>query len=120
MTKFIVVYGLILLSTLFTGCTVKNQLMSYTEYHLHDLIVEDNNIYLLLEKKMYSPNLSLSAAMMSEMPSGNAYRNISVSILSIGKNSLLTEENFVQLDTEINILNNENILKAYSALSTHG
>ena len=108
MAKFTIVYGLILFSTFFTGCTVKNQLRSYTEYHLHDLIVEDNNIYLLIEKKIYSPNLSFSAAMMSEMPSGNAYKNISVSLLSIEKKSLLREEN-LQINNEKNIINNENI-----------
>ena len=65
-----------------SGCSLQHQLRSYVQYYFHDLEIKQDKIYILLGKERYSPNVSISAAMMNEMSTGTSYSLLSYGLLS--------------------------------------
>ena len=88
----------------FSGCTLPYQVTSYTEYYFHDLKVENNRLLTLISKEKYSPEVSVSAAMMNEMSTRKAYSLLSYALLSFDIGD------FESNSTTLNLLDKKNIV----------
>ncbi len=66
----------------FLDVHLQHQLREYDQYYFHDLMVDDDILLILLSKERYSPKISISDAMMSEMSTKNSYSNLSYALIS--------------------------------------
>ncbi len=92
------------------GCSLPYQLRNYDQYYFHDLMVDQEKILVLLSKENYSPEVSLSAAMMNEMSTRTSFSELSYSLLSFDIDIFNSDwEENLKLFNKKNIVKQKNI-----------